>query len=136
MKRYNFLSKDSVYDALNRLRAAFLAAKDGNEVEEIILGLLTHDERMKIGRRIQVAELLEAGLSHREISEELKVSSPTIRLVSRKIEKHPGCFSLINKRQEKTETELKRKAYQKVGGPKMIYKKRVYTGFKRKDVKR
>lgn len=125
MRRYKFLSRESVYDALNRLRTAFLAAKDGKEVDEIILGLLTHDERMKVGRRIQVAELLEAGLSHREISEELKASSPTIRLVSRKMQEHPSCFLLINRRKERVELEFKKRAYEKIGGPKMVYKRKV-----------
>ena len=55
MRRYKFLDKDSVFSALNRLRASFLAAKDGNDVEEIINALFTVDEKLRIGRRIQIA---------------------------------------------------------------------------------
>ena len=40
MRRYGFLTKTDTYEALNRLRDAFLAAKDGNEVNEIINGIL------------------------------------------------------------------------------------------------
>lgn len=43
MRRYKFLKKEDIYQAFNRLRDAFLSAKDGNEVEEIINGLLTRD---------------------------------------------------------------------------------------------
>ena len=49
MRRYRFLEKEEIFDALNKLRNAFLAARDGDEVEEIINGLLTFDEKMKIG---------------------------------------------------------------------------------------
>ena len=46
MRRYRFLEKEEIFDALNKLRNAFLAARDGDEVEEIINGLLTFDEKM------------------------------------------------------------------------------------------
>ena len=62
MRRYKFLQKEDLFEALNRLRDAFLAAKDGNEVEEIINGLLTQDEKLKIGRRILVAEYIKDGM--------------------------------------------------------------------------
>jgi Trp operon repressor len=84
VRRYKFLTKDSVYAALNRLRASFLAAKDGSEVNEIIKGVLTQDERMKIGRRIQIAELLNANWTFEEIRAKLKVGKNTIQLVEKK----------------------------------------------------
>lgn len=136
MRRYRFLNKDSNFAALNKLRAAFLAANDGVEVEEIIKGLLTYDERMKIGRRIQIAQLLKQGMKYREIMKELKVGLPTIMLVSRKINQNPKCFELIMAREEKVEREYKSSAYQYTGGSKLILKRKKYTGFKRKDVKR
>lgn len=136
MRRYKFLTKDSVYKALNKLRAAFLAAKDGNEVETIIMGVLTHDERMKIGRRIQIAQMLKKRFTYTQIKEELKVGPPTIRLVDRKMKESPECYDLINKRERKVESEYKRKSYVKTGGPKLVFKRKIYTGFKRKDVQR
>lgn len=136
MRRYKFLTQGSVYNALNKLRSAFLAAKDGNEVEEIIMGTLTHDERMKIGRRIQIAQMLKERHTYAQIKDALKVGPPTIRLVDRKMNEHPACYKLINKREQKVEKEYKQRSYEKIGGPKMIFKKRAYTGFKRKDVKR
>ena len=136
MRRYKFLSKDSVYTALNKLRAAFLAAKDNEEVDQIIKGVLTHDERMKIGRRIQIVETIKTGLTYRDIKKRLKVGVNTIMLMDRKLQQDPKCFNLITYREEKVEREYKRKAYEKVGGPKMVFKKKVYTGFKRKNIKR
>ena len=67
MRRYTHLSREEVYGALNKLRSSFLAAKDGDEVNQIIKGVLTYDERMKIGRRIQIAKLLEEGLKYRKL---------------------------------------------------------------------
>jgi uncharacterized protein YerC len=136
MRRYKFLNKDGIFSALNRLRAALLAAKDGNDVEDIMNGILTSDERLKIGRRIEIAQLLSSGLSHEEIVDELKVGRSTIMQVSRKIDRNPKAFELINQRMEKIERIFNAKAYKKVGGPKLIFKKREYTGLTRKDVKR
>ena len=121
---------------MNRLRASFLAAKDGSDVEEIIKAILTHDERMKIGRRIQIAELIKQGVLYRQIAKELKVGLTTVLLVARKLDQNPTGYELIMDREEKVEKEYRRKAYEKTGGSKTIYKKKVYMGFTRKDVKR
>lgn len=136
MRRYHFLSKDSVYQALNKLRAAFLAAKDGSQVDEIIKTVLTHDERMKIGRRIQIAQMLKNGFTYAQIKEKLKVGPPTIRQVDQRMQQNPLGYQLIEAREEKVEKVYKSKAYEKIGGPKLIFKKRKYTGLKRKGVKR
>jgi len=136
MRRYKFLNKDSVYDALNRLRASFLAAKDGNDVEEIIKAILTYDERMKIGRRIQIAELIKEGMQYRQIAKDLKVGLTTVMLVARKLDENPDGYELIMNREDKVEKEYHSRAYRKLGGSKVIFKKKEYTGFTRKDVKR
>lgn len=136
MRRYRFLTKEYVYQALNKLRAAFLAAEDGSEVEEIIMGVLTHDERMKVGRRIQIAQMLKEGNTYAQIKEELKVGPPTITLTEKKMNQHPLCFALIDKRVGRVENEYKRKAYEKRGASKLVFKRKTYTGFTRKDVKR
>ncbi len=136
MRRYKFLDKENVYEALNRLRDAFLAAKDGNDVEEIINGLLTNDEKLKIGRRIIVAEYLKSGMNSRQIQTLLKVGFNTIAYISNQLDQYPQSFELIGKRSEKVEKEYKSKRFRLRGGSTLIYKKREYTGFKRKDVKR
>lgn len=135
-RRYQFLPKDFVYSALNKLRAAFLAAKDGNDVEEIIKGILTYDERVKVGRRIEIAEMLENGIAYKEIADTLKVGLSTIAAVDKLMKEYPKCYELIKVREERIEREFKRKAYKSTGGSQMIFRKREYTGFKRKDIKR
>ncbi len=136
MNRYNFLPQEDVYEALNKLRNALLAAKDGEEVEQILNGLFTHDERMKIGRRILIAEQIRAGLTLDEITNLLHVGKNTIASVTKSIEKNPHCFDLIERRAEKVEREYNTKKYNLTGGSKLIFKKKTYSGFKRKDVKR
>jgi uncharacterized protein YerC len=135
-RRYRFLTRDFVYSALNKLRAAFLAAKDGGDVEEIIKGVLTYDERMKVGRRIEIAQMLEKKFTYKEIAKGLKVGLNTIALVDKSMHEHPRCFELIKKREEKVEKIYAKKAYTKSGGSLQVFKKRKYTGFKRKDVNR
>jgi uncharacterized protein YerC len=136
MRRYKFVSRENIFGALNKLRASFLAAKDGSEVEEIITGVLTYDERLKIGRRLQIARMLRDDKTYSEIHEELKVGGATINLVEKLISNHPRCFELINKREEKVETEFKNRAFEKVGSHKRIFRPTIYTGFRKKDVTR
>lgn len=136
MRRYRFLRKEDLYEAFNRLKDAFLAAKDGNEVEEIINGLLTHDEKLKIGRRILVAEYIKEGLGFDEITKALKVGKNTIASVMENLDKYPNSFELIRKRKSKVESIYNKRAHRFVGGSKLIFKKKEYTGFKRKDVER
>lgn len=136
MRRYKFLTKDDVYDAFNRLRDAFLAAKNGNEVEEIIKGLLTYDEKLKIGRRVLVAEYIREGVGIDEIAKDLKVGKNTIMSVAKKLDENSIFLDLIVKRRKKVENEYDKKKYQYVGGAKLVFKKREYTGFRRSDVER
>lgn len=135
-KRYSFLDNESVYESFNRLRDAFLAAKDGNEVDEVISAVLTDDEKVKIGRRVQVANLIKSGMLYREIINLLKVGMTTVVEVEKSLANHPDGFELIFQRREKVDREFKDRAYQKVGGTKVVYKKTRYTGFKRRDVPR
>lgn len=134
MKRYKFLQKDDVFSALDRIRDAFLAAKDGNDVEEIINGILTFDERMKIGRRIQIAEYLLDGFGIDEITQYLKVGKTTITQVSKNVEKYIRCFELLSERKRKVKRVYEDKRYRLIGGSKKVFKKKEYTGFKQKDV--
>lgn len=136
MRRYKFLTKEDIYDAFNRLRDAFLAAKNGSEVEEIIKGLLTHDEKLKIGRRILVAEYLREGMGIDEIAKTLKVGKNTIMSVAKKLDENSISFDLIDKRRKTVENAYQKKKYRLVGGPQLVFKKKEYTGFRRKDVGR
>lgn len=136
MRRYRFLKQKDVYDALDKLRSSFLAAEDGNEVDDIINAILTQDERVKIGRRIIIAQLLKDGQTFDYIRQLLKVGKNTIAHVEKKLSLNSKGFSLINKRGKKIESSYEQKAYRKSGGSKLVYKRKEYTGFTRKDVKR
>jgi len=136
MRRYRFLTKDNIYEALNKLRAAFLAAQNGKEVDLIMKAILTQDERMKIGRRIQIAQMLRAKRTYFQIKKELKVGVPTIVMVDRNDKKYKAGFDMIGARETKVDKEYSAKSHFEVGGSKMIHKTRVHTGFKRSDVGR
>ena len=136
MRRYKFLTRDDIYDAFNRLKDAFLAAKNGTEVEDIINGLLTHDEKLKIGRRILVAEYLKDGLGLDDISKALKVGKNTIMSVARKLDENSTFLELIRQRKRKVEKEYSKKKYNFIGGSKLVFKKREFYAFKRKEVER
>lgn len=136
MKRYHFLTDKDVYDALNRLTDVFLAAKDGNEVREIINGLLTEDEKIKIGRRVIVAELVKSDMKVRDVVQIGRIGGSTVSFVRRMEQAHPKCYELINARHTKMEKEYAAKKYSKSGGSKLVFKKKEYTGIKRSDIKR
>ena len=136
MRRYKFLTRDDIYEALNRLRDAFLAAKNGEEVEEIVNGILTHDEKLKIGRRIIVADYLKDGYKIEEIAKAIKVGKNTIMAVARKLDENSFFLELIRNRKAKVEKEYSKKKYREVGGSTLVFKKKEYTGFQRKDVQR
>lgn len=116
MRRYGFLTKNDTYEALNRLRDAFLAAKDGNEVNELVNGLLTPDEKIRIGRRILIAEALQADEKYKEISQISNVGYSTILWVSRQLINFPLCFQLLSKRKQYLDRKFHEKKYRKVGG--------------------
>lgn len=136
MRRYKRLNQNDIYEALNRLRDVFLAAKNGHEVDKITDGLLTHDEKLKIGRRILIAEYLLAGLPVEQVVNELKVGMNTVMHISRRLEKYKECFDLVERRRNTVHKEYTKKAYISVGGSQLVFKRKEYTGFKRKDVKR
>lgn len=136
MRRYKFLTNSDVYEALNRLRDAFLAAKDGKEVTEIMNGLLTDDERIKIGRRILIADALKNEDKYREIVGLSNVGYSTIAWVTKQISAFPKCFELILKRRIKMEKEYQSRRTKSVGGSQLVFKKKVYTGIRRSDIKR
>ena len=134
--RYNFLAKNEEYEITNMVRDAFLTAKDGYEVEDVINGLLTTDEKIKIGRRMQVAFMLLSGSSGEEIIRSLNVGRNTITLVSKHLASYPKCFELLSQRRKKVDKTYKEKSHRKIGSSQMVFKKKEYTGFVRKDVKR
>lgn len=136
MRRYNFLTDKDFFEVFNRVQDAFLAAKDGEEVKEIINSLLTRDEKIRIGRRILIAESLKNDITHKEISQLSNVGYTTIATISRQLENHPKGFDLIFKRRTKLEKEYNSKKYFSTGGSLLVIKKKKYSGIKRSQIKR
>ncbi|MBI2195793.1 MAG: hypothetical protein HYU48_01995 [Candidatus Levybacteria bacterium] len=136
MRRYYFLTKEDIYESLNRLRDSFLAAKNGSEVEEIINAILTADEKLRIGRRIIIAGFIKSGMTVEEIVRMLKVGNNTVMSVAKSLEINEQGFNLLEQRRKKVEKEYQNRKYKSVGGSTKIFKSKIYTGFKRKDVKR
>lgn len=135
MRRYKFLDKDGVYKALNKLRSAFLAAKDGKEVDELIKGMLTPDERLKIGRRILVSQCLDEEFTYDQIRQALRVGKQTVIEVQKFKNNHPKCFELINQREDKVEAEYGSNSHELFRNSVTWKRYQTYTGFKRSDVK-
>jgi uncharacterized protein YerC len=136
MRRYHFLDKNSIYETLNQLRNAFLAAKDGTEVDSIIKAVLTFDERMKIGRRLIIAQSLRQGQTFDEIVSTLNVGKSTVLQVENQMVNNPQGFKIIDRRDVKVEKSYSEKAYQSVGGSTLWHKPKVYSGITRKQIKR
>lgn len=98
MRRYQHLDEEQKYSALGELRQAFMSAKEEQEVDQIIYAILTEDERLKIGRRIEIARQIRAGLTYREIMRDLKVGLSTVEMVGKRMDKFPVGYELLRKR--------------------------------------
>ncbi|HMS22946.1 MAG TPA: Trp family transcriptional regulator [Candidatus Levybacteria bacterium] len=136
MKRYKDISQDDIFSAWNKLRDALLAAKDGHEVEEIMKSLFTDEEKFQLGRRIMIAECIKDSMTNAEICDLLKVGRSTVTHILRRVEKYPKGFMLIEKRGKRVKREYENKKYKEVGGSRLIWKKKIYTGVTKKDIKR
>jgi len=54
-----------------------------NAIRDFLKDLLNRQERMMLIRRLLIAEMLEQGITYREIIKKLKCGSPTIARVER-----------------------------------------------------
>jgi len=70
---------------IDDLVAHFLSAKTPVAMQRLLEGLLTPAERHAIGQRLQIAQLLKAGVSQREIARRLGVGIATVTRGSREI---------------------------------------------------
>ena len=136
MRRYKHLPQRDIFEALDKVRDALLAARDGNEVNEIINALFTSEEKLQLGRRILIAECLKSDMTVVEICSLWRVGRSTVLAVARSLERYPLGFELIENRSKKVEQEYQKKSYRGTGGSQLVFKRKEYTGFKRKDVKR
>ncbi len=85
---------------------------------------------------MQIAAMLVNGFSGEEIMKILTVGRNTVTLVSKHLASYKTGFESIALRNKKVEKVYKEKSIRKVGGSQLVFKKREYTGFTRKEVKR
>lgn len=136
MNRYKDLTRKDINESLYKLRDAFLAAKKGEDVDEIINFLLTPEEKIMIGRRVLVAEAVSQDMPFLEICNLYHVGKGTVVSITRQLEHYLKGYRLIIQRGVTAEKKFQSKKYRKTGGSNLVYKKKEYTGVKRKDIER
>src|SRR3989338_7551431 len=105
MRKYGHLTKEDIYEALNKIRDAFLAARDGSQVNDIMDSILTSEEKIMIGRRVLAVEYLKSGyLTIAEIRSMLKMGTSTIMNMARQSERYSKGFELIETRSKRVES--------------------------------
>lgn len=70
---------------MNDLVTHLLGADSPSSMQRLLEGLLTPAELHAIGQRLQIAQLLKAGVSQREIAKRLGVGIATVTRGSREI---------------------------------------------------
>lgn len=137
LRRYYFLDNKSLPAIYDKVQAAFLAAKDGNEVKAVIDAILTPDEKVKVGRRILVAQLIKDGkITYEDLLKTLKVGKSTVAMVIHQMLINPEGFEAIFRRVKKVDQEYKDKAFATSVLSRHIVGPKTRTNFKRADVKR
>lgn len=106
-RRKDELTKEDYIKTLDYLYTAAGSVHGRHGMKVFLKDLLTHSERIMLGRRIWIARLLLAGYSQREIGERLKVGPNTVSKVERWLgDQFPGYESAL----QGLETELDRRA--------------------------
>ncbi len=88
--------KDSLYKALR------IAIKDRALFDEFIIDLFTPTEYKEVHTRLQIIELLEKGMKHRDIAVKLGIGVATVNRGSLELKDPKGGFKQILKRMSKS----------------------------------
>lgn len=131
------MSDKSLLEIYEKVGAAFLAAKDGKEVKAVIDAILTPDEKVKVGRRVLVAQLINNGnVTYEDLLKNLKVGKNTVSMVIHQMLVNPEGFEAIFRRVKKVDEEYKDKSFTSSILSRHIVGRKTRTNFKRTDVKR
>jgi TrpR-related protein YerC/YecD len=107
------LSESERTELLREFYDALSCLKNRDEVKMFFRDLLTFDEMIMLIRRIQVALLLRAGYTYRDIEQALDVGGDKVTNVSRSLQRHGEGYRLIIARLRKKiktrERETKRR---------------------------
>lgn len=117
------------------LASILLTPKNLDEAYKVIDSIFTEDEKLKIGRRLFIYELLESNDNYQEIIENLRTSDKTVSEISIRKRKFPDGFALCLKRYNKLKKQLQPK-YKKYRNPLMVAKKVKRVDPKQKEVLR
>ena len=72
---------------------------DGNDINELLTAMLTDKERHEIANRIRIFDLLERGVTQRDISEQLGVGIATVSRGAKAMQNHDVSALLATHRQ-------------------------------------
>ncbi len=78
---------------LKDLIELFLSIKNREEMEDLLLGILTPKELEEIPTRLQIVRMLKKGISQHEIAEKLGVGIATVTRGSAELKK--GRFKIV-----------------------------------------
>ena len=92
---------------LDNFHMMIVGLKSKKDTEDIFNDFLSKAEKIVFAKRLAIAIMLESGMDYRTISQEIKVSTGTVREVSNKLDK-PRFRAFIRKltRQSKTSNDM------------------------------
>lgn len=82
-------------DAIGRLEAALCALQTADEAHALLCDLLTPHELEDLAQRLEVAALLDEGVSYATVSKRVGVSSTTVSRVSKCLNGGSGGYRLV-----------------------------------------
>lgn len=89
MEKFKFNEKT------NSLFKAIISLKNLKEVEQFFRDLCTIEEIREMSERWQIAQMVDQGLSYREIAEKLSVSTTTVARVAAWLYNGTGGYRLV-----------------------------------------
>ena len=87
-------------DPYHSLLTHLASCDDSSAIGELFRALLTDKEQFEIANRIRIFDLLERGVTQREISEQLGVGIATVSLGAKAMQSHDVRELLITHRQD------------------------------------
>ncbi len=85
-------------ELLREVETLFYSCRSGEELQRLLRGLLSPDERVMLGRRLRIVKLLLEGKTHAVIASELGVGFDTIDRVRRWLERERAAYHLLVER--------------------------------------
>ena len=108
-RRQKDLTKKEIIATLDALYTAASTVRGRDAVKLFLRDLLTQSERIMLGRRIIIARMLIAGISHEDIRRRLRVGKGTVMRVQQWLEdQFPGFEKAIAKMEKEYASRTRR----------------------------